>query len=442
MMIWKKAKEKLLDKLTENVFNLWIEPLEFHSQEGSCLYLTSPDRYFGAYVTQNFLDAITEQVVEVDGSINRVCVNGECHRQPRNNSQELQQLRLPSVPAGSSQVRALHPRYTFDEFMVGESNILAQSACCSISAFDDSFGPCLYITSNTGLGKTHLTHAIAHQILDSSPYTRLHYMTAQQFAAEMVQKIKSNAMDVFKQKYHEQCDILLVEDMQSLTGKKKTQQELNEVLDSLIKCGKRVVMTANSTPRDLVGIDEDFRSRMTSGLVTSIQEPDLMTRNRIIRNKAEQQMISLSDDFIAYLAHHVKGDVRKLESAIIAVKARSALKNGEIDEAIIEEVVASIVGLQRGLTARCISELVSSQFKVPLLDMQSKSRKKSIAFPRQVAMFLSRKHTDETLADIGKVFNRDHSTVMHSIKVVTGLSRRDNSVSAQIDLLSDKVQKL
>lgn len=441
-MIWKKAKQKLLDKLTENVFNLWIEPLEFHSQEGSCLYLTSPDRYFGAYVTQNFLDAITEQVIEVDGSINRVCVNGACHRQTINNSDDPQQLRLPSIPAGISQIRALHPRYTFDEFMVGESNILAQSACRSISAFDDSFGPCLYITSTTGLGKTHLTHAIAHQILDSSPLTRLHYMTAQQFAAEMVQKIKSNAMDIFKQKYHEQCDILLVEDMQSLTGKKKTQQELNEVLDSLIKSGKRVVMTANSTPRDLVGIDEDFRSRMTSGLVTSIQEPDLTTRNRIIRNKAEQQMISISDDFIAYLAQHIKGDVRKLESAIIAVKARSALRDGEIDEALIEEVVESIVGLPRGLTARAISELVSSQFKVSLQDMQSKSRKKSIAFPRQVAMFLSRKHTDQTLADIGKVFNRDHSTVMHSIKVVTGLSRRDTSISAQINLLSDKVQKL
>lgn len=440
-MVWKKAKERLQDVLTESVYDLWIEPLQLKLQENTCLYLSCPDRYFGAYVTRNFLEVITEKVVEIDGNIETVCVSGECCPKPEP-ARGPRQMRLPALPEGGSNVRALHPRYTFEDFMVGESNILAQSACRSMSAFDDAIGPCLYINSSTGLGKSHLTHAVAHYILNNSPMTRLHYMTAQQFAAEMVQNIRSNAMDVFKRKYHEQCDILLVEDVQSLTGKKKTQEELNEVLDSLIKLGKRVVLTSNSAPRDLIGIDEDFRSRMTSGLVTTIQEPDIDTRHRIVRRKAEQHNLKLPETYVSYLAQHIKGDVRRVESAIIAVCARAALKNGKIDEKLIEEVVASIVGAPRGLTAQAISELVGRQFMVPFKDMQSKSRKKKIAFPRQVAMYLSRKHTEETLADIGKVFNRDHSTVMHSIKVVSGLSRRDNSVSAQINLLSDKVRQL
>ena len=440
MMIWRKAKEKLQEKLTESVYDLWIEPLEVESQNESCLYLSCPDRYFGAYVSQNFLEVITEKVNEIDRSVERVKISDECHALPvRNNKPK--QLRLPALPSGGSHVRSLHPRYTFDNFMVGESNILAESACRSISVSDDSIGPCLYINSSTGLGKSHLAHAIAHQVLDTSPMARLHYLTAQQFASEMVQNIKSNDMDIFKRKYHDHCDVLLIEDIQSLTGKKKTQEELNELLDSLIKLGKRVVLTANTTPRELVGIDNEFKSRMTSGLVTSIREPDLDTRLRIVRRKASQHKLELVDEFLNYLAQHIKGDVRRIESAVVAIRARAALQGGTVDEAIIEDVVQSVVGTPNSLNAQLISELVGSQFKISIQDMQSKSRKKKISFPRQMAMYLSRKHTDETLADIGRVFNRDHSTVMHSIKVISGLNRRDNSVSAQIDLLSDKVSK-
>ncbi|MEE4167150.1 MAG: chromosomal replication initiator protein DnaA [Desulfocapsaceae bacterium] len=441
MMIWEKAKEKLQEKLTESVYELWIEPLTVQGQKESSLVLSCPDRYFGAYVNQNFLKIITEKVNETDCSITHVMITEKRSSQPVNGNKP-KQLRLPALPAGGSHVRSLHPRYTFDNFMVGESNILAESACRSISVSDDAIGPCLYINSSTGLGKSHLSHAIAHQVLDTSPMTRLHYLTAQQFAAEMVHNIKSNNMDIFKRKYHDHCDVLLVEDIQSLTGKKKTQQELNELLDALIKLGKRVVLTANSAPRELVGIDNEFTSRMTSGLVTSIREPDLDTRQRIVLGKAAQHKLELADEYVLHIAQHIKGDVRRIESAVVAIRARAALQGGRVDETIIEDVVRSIVGTPKSLSAQLISELVGSQFKISVEDMQSRSRKKKFAFPRQVAMYLSRKHTEETLADIGRVFNRDHSTVMHSIKVISCLNRRDNSISAQIDLLSKKVNRL
>ena len=438
-MVWEKAKTALQDVLSESVYSLWIEPLDLHSKDDSKLVLSCPDRYFGAYVNQNYLDLISRKIGEIDASVKTVVVR-DCGLSPAD--VQPVQMRLPSVPEGKSAVRALHPRYTFDDFMVGQSNILAQSACRSMSLLDDAIGPCLYINSSTGLGKTHLTHAIAHQLLETQPLVRLHYLTAQQFASEMVMNIKTNAMDRFKRKYQEQCDVLLVEDMQSLTGKNKTQEELSEVLDCLIKSGKRDVMTANTAPRELTGIDDDFISRMSSGLVTSIQKPDLETRRRIISRKAQQQNIGLSQVFIDYLARQVKGDVRRIESTIIAIGARAALNNNEVDEKLVEEVVKFLTGSTPEVTSRAVSELVSAQYKLSLDDLRSRSRKRAIAFPRQVAMFLCRKHTEETLADIGKLFNRDHSTVMHAVKVVSTMNRRDTSVASQLKLLSDKLKQL
>lgn len=441
MPVWNKTKKKLQDALPPSAYKLWIEPLADCRVEGTCLHLACPDRYFKAYLSHHYLDLIVEKTREVDTRLDSVNFFVEAAKQP-STKPEPAQMRLPSLPENNSSYRSLHPRYTFDDFMVGESNILAQSACRSMSVFDDTFGPCLYINSSTGLGKTHLTHAIAHQVLNAAPMTRLYYLTAQQFAAEMVGNIKANSMEAFKRKYHDKCDILLVEDMQSLTGKKKTQEELNEVLDTLIKSGKKIVMTANRSPRDLSGIDDDFRSRMSSGLVTSIQKPDYETRRRIIRRRALQQNVHLEEAFVAYLAEQIKGDVRSIESAIVAIGARASLNMGVVDERMLEEVVLSLVGAVMNLSAQSISELVSRQFKVGMNELQSRSRTKKVAFPRQVAMYLSRKHTEETLSEIGKVFNRDHSTVMHAIKVITDLSRRDNSISAQLDYLSDKLNRL
>jgi chromosomal replication initiator protein len=442
-MLWEKTQEILKDTLSGAVYQLWIEPLKCLEVKDDSIYLLSPDRYFSAYVAQKFL-AVIESTVRESGSVKRrvvLCEDERAHQlKPAVPVRE--QLRLPNMPVNNTSIRALHPRYTFDEYMVGDSNILAESACRAISAHDDSFGPCLYINSSTGLGKSHLTHAIAHKVFVESPMTRLHYVTAQQFSSEMVRNIQARTMDTFKQKYHNQCDMLLVEDIHSLTGKKKTQEELNEVLDCLIKSGKRVVLTANQGPRELVGIDEEFRSRMSSGLVTMIKEPDITTRLRIVQKKAGQHQLGLGEEGLDFLAQHIRGDVRQIESAIVAIRAKSRLNGGHVDMDMIREVVTGVVGSDKALTIEMISDLIARQFKVSVSDMKSRSRKKSLAFPRQIAMYLCRKYTDDSLAEIGRAFNRDHSTVMHSIKKVTSLSARDTSVGAQVELLSGKVKSL
>jgi chromosomal replication initiator protein len=202
-----------------------------------------------------------------------------------------------------------------------------------------------------------------------------------------------------------------------------------------------VILTANSAPRDLAGIDGEFQSRMASGLIATIQTPDLSTRQKIVGNKANFHQLNLSEEYIAYIAQHIKGDVRQIESALLALRGRTKLIGRSIDMDLLQEVVTSVIGAPKKLTAAMISEFVGSQFRVSVQDMQSRSRKKVLTFPRQVAMYLCRKHTQETLADIGKAFNRDHSTVLHSIKVVTELALRNISVCEQVKLLSNKIQK-
>lgn len=441
-MIWERTQELLRDSLSSSIYSLWIEPLRCVEISDDSIYLLSPDRYFSAYITQNFLADIESKISAVSSVKRRIilCDNERKSASPAGASKG--QLRLPNIPENTSKIRALHPRYTFDQYMVGDSNILADSACKTISMLDDSIGPCLYINSATGLGKSHLTHAVAHKVFTESPLTRLHYVTAQQFASEMVRNIQARTMDSFKQKYHEQCDMLLVEDVHSLKGKKKTQEELNEVLDSLIKTGKRVVFTSNKAPRELDGIDEEFRSRMSSGLVTVIKAPDISTRQRIVAKKAEQHNLGLEPGFTEFLAQHIRGDVRQVESAVVAIRAKSKLMQGHIDMDMIREVVANVVGTHKPLTVEMISELIAGQFQVSVKEMQSRSRKKRLTFPRQIAMYLCRKHTDDSLTDIGRAFNRDHSTVLHSIKKVTNLTVRDSSVGAQVELLSDKIKSM
>lgn len=443
--MWRKVKESLREVLTENVYTLWIEPLECVQCSDEMIRLACPDRFYRAHLSQHHLGLIQDCVNDIGAAVDgqkRQVVLCETDQKSLPPVSSAVQLRLPHIPVAGSRVRSLHPRYTFDEFMEGDSNLLALSACKSVAAGADTVGPCLYINSSTGLGKSHLTHAVAHQILATSPATRLFYLTAQQFSSEMVREIQANSMDRFKRKYHDHCDILLVEDIHSLTGKKKTQEELNEVLDTLIKGGKRIILTANSAPRELNGIDNEFRSRMAAGLVTAIGAPDLQTRERIVRKKAQSLGITLLEEYVSYLAQHIKGDVRRIESAIHAIRAKSALMGGRIELDLIREVVEGIAGDPGNLSALIISEFVSAQFQVSVQDMQSRTRKKGVVFPRQVAMYLSRLHTKESLADIGKVFGRDHATVLHAIKVVSDRILRDASVSSQVDILNKKVKRM
>ena len=445
-MLWNEVKELLRDKLPEAVQHLWIEPLICTRADDSQLELACPDRFFCSWVKENYLKIIQETLLQLGKSSAKInfivkipVSDGQMLPPPEGAFRK--QLRLPAIPEVYSNIRNLHPRYTFEEFMVGESNLLAHTACRAIANGENSYGSSLFINAGTGLGKSHLTHAVAHTIVNNFPGTRLYYLTAQQFSAEMVSGIKTNTMDEFKAKYHNNCDILLIEDVQNLTGKNKTQEELNELLDVLMKSGKRVILTGSNAPRNLANIDEGFRSRMSAGLISTINPPDLQTSRLIIKRKAANSNLQLEEELVEYLAQTIKGDIRKIESAIVGLKAKSSLLSKSSDLAMAKEVVAEIIGSSQELSAEHIRDFIARQFKVSVSDLQSKSRKKTIAFPRQVSMYLARKYTEQGLVEIGRVFNRDHSTVLHSVRVITEAMSRNNSIRGQVELLAKKLHK-
>ncbi|HCC55520.1 MAG TPA: chromosomal replication initiator protein DnaA [Desulfobulbaceae bacterium] len=438
-MLWQRVKSALSQKFSEQDFKLWIEPLQCAHDDAQSVQLAGPDLYFCSWVKNNYLADIQAafQDAGFTGEAVRISVNQIKNRPPE---KKQSQLRLPSMPVARPIMRTLHPRYIFPEFMVGESNALAYSACEAIANGDSTLSPCLFIEAGTGLGKSHLTHAVAHHITGHFPGTRLHYVTSQQLTSEMVRNIKNNTMEQFKEKYHHQCDVLLMEDVQTLAGRIKTQSELAEALDVLMDCGKRIIFTGSVSPRHIPDMDDGVRSRLSSGLITTINPPDWRTRCLIIERKARNNKLALSGEIIEFLADRIQGDIRRVESTIIGLKAKASLHKTVPDLDMVKEIVAGIIGQRQDLSAVLIRNFVAGQFKVSIEELQSKGRRKTIAFPRQVSMYLARKLTEEALSEIGKAFNRDHSTVVHSIRVITDAIVRNGSIRGQVDHLVERLK--
>lgn len=442
-MLWEAIRESLHETLPESEYSLWIKPLVCQRIDDQVIELAGPDPYFCSFIKDRYLNLISEKIREINLGQGR-SISLTVMKQPdRIAEQDITgQLRLPGLHNQVQQIRSLHPGYTFEQFMVGQSNVLARSACHALASGEKTFGNFLFINSSTGLGKSHLTQAVVHSVLKQAPATMLHYLTAQQFSSEMVNGIRNKSMDQFSRKFVQHCDMLLVEDIHTLIGKNKTQDELNTILDYLIKSGKRVILTSSVAPGKLEGIDEDFKSRMTSGLITKIDAPDYSTRINIIRHKTRVNDLPLDDSLIDLLAQHLSGDIRKTESAIIGIKAKSSLLDSPPDKTMIMEVLRDIIGNQAKLDGETIRSFIGTQFKVSIDQLKSKSRKRSIAFPRQVGMYMTRKFTDQSLADIGELYQRDHSTVLHAIKVITREMSRRSAVNEQIELLCKKLKTL
>ncbi len=440
-MVWQSIKKQLSQKIPKNAYSLWISPLKGEEIDAKNLVLTGPDSFFCNWVNDKYLSDIQACLEEMGKGDMVVSFAESAPLLPTEPSPEPQQMRLPTMPVVKQFTKALNPRYTFEEFMVGNCNMLAHSACDSIAHDRNDLGKAIYINGGTGMGKSHLTHAVAHHIVNHAPSTRLHYLTAQQLTAEMVKGIKSNTMTHFKDKYQKDCDVLLIEDVHTLSGRTKTQTELAETLDVLMECGKRVVFTSSKSPREIDNLDDGLRSRLSYGLITTINPPGFNTRKRIIERKAGNNDLSLDENLVGFLAENVKGDIRQLESVIVGIKAQAALLGAKPDFDMVKETLKNIIGQQGQMSVEMIRDFIASQYKVTINDLQSKSRKRTIAFPRQVCMYLARKHTEYPLADIGKALNRDHSTVVHAVRTITTKIARDGSTRGQIELLSDKLEK-
>lgn len=443
-MTWHQITERLSNELPQDLHTLWIKPLTCSRFDDEIVELGGPDRFFCSWVADQYLSLI-KSALAAQGKENAKIVFAVT--EDRSGAHDLNQVALPAPPTQlclptinktPSFVRTLNPRYVFDEFIVGTNNEIAFSACQALACGDKSLGQCLYINAGTGLGKSHLTHAVAHHVLANNPRARLNYLTAQQLTMDMVRSIQSKQMDAFKERY-QSSDILLMEDMQSLTGKVKTQEELSVMLDVLLESGKTVIFTGARPPRDIEALAPEVQSRLSCGLVTEISLPDIETKILIVLQKARNIQLTLSDELATIIAERIKGDIRQINSAVIGLKAKSNLRRMNPDMDMVNEVLSTLVGKQQRLTPEVIRDFVACQFKLNGNDLLSKSRKKNIAFPRQISMYFSRKYTEKGLQEIGRAFNRDHSTVVHSIRVITDAINQNGSICGQVELLDKKL---
>ncbi len=338
-------------------------------------------------------------------------------------------------------VAQLNPKYTFENFIVGSSNELAYAAAfASAGGGGPRYNP-LFIAGGTGLGKTHLMHAIAHKVLQDRPDARIVYVSAEHFTNEFIEALQNHRMDEFRARFRSGCDVLLLDDIQFLAGREQTQEEFFHTFNALHDAGVPIIVTSDKYPQQLQRMPERLVSRFTSGLVADVQAPQLETRVAILRKKAQLEGIHLPDSVAVLLAQNVKSNVRELEGSLIRLAAKASLTGRSIDDSLIQGELALVAApAQRLVGVSDIQRAVCSHFRVTNTDLLSKDRHKSVAFARQVAMYLCRQRLKSSFPELGRAFgNRDHTTVMSAVRRVETLRKRDPQVNAHLEELERRL---
>ena len=331
-------------------------------------------------------------------------------------------------------------RFTFDHFVVGPSNRFAYEAGWAVANDRQGAYSPLYLYGESGLGKSHLAGAIGNHIYGREPTTQILYTTAEEFVNEMVSGIRKKEMAAFKEKYRRRCDILFIDGVHFLSGKEKTQTELSHTLDHLLNFGKQIVLTALAPPYELSHMSDGLRSRLAGGLVVDIQPPDRETRQKILHQKATLEGVTLPEDVLELLASRISGSVRRLEGILINLVAKSSLLGRAIDLDLAQETIRSFqVEETQRVTIDVIQRLVADQYHTEIDQLVSRSRRRSVCYPRQMGMYLCRRFTGESLDTIGRAFHRDHASVIHSIAVIEKQIREKARVRREVGFLAQKL---
>jgi chromosomal replication initiator protein len=350
-------------------------------------------------------------------------------------------MKLPDMDPPSNGGRLLRKDFTFDQFVVGKNSDFAYSAALSLAARNQGNQNALYLLSKTGLGKSHLSQAVGHHIMDTFPKERVYYITAEDFMNEMTDSYRSSNIHGFKEKYRQNCDVLLLEDVHFLSGKSGTQEELSNTLESLMNANKKIIYSSCYLPSDIPKLNEKLKSRLSCGLISKIDTPDYKTRLRILKQTATSSKITISDEVCQYLASELTEDVRQLKSGFIGVTAKASLLGSDVDLTLARSVVKNIVTSRQGITLDSVKRLVCKYYNVSLTDLTSRSRRLAIVRPRQVAMYLSRRYTDHSLQTIGKSFNRYHATTLHALKVVEKGVQEKGPIQKHVEFLSERLER-
>ncbi|HEY2410425.1 MAG TPA: chromosomal replication initiator protein DnaA [Polyangiaceae bacterium] len=438
-------------------FEQWFSSVQYDGFEQGLLSLTARDEFVRDWVKAHFLPDLLSHLARLAGdpnpaglrvkwSISNELVRPVCQPKPRVEAPRsvepsTRRSERPSRYSRSLVAAALNPKHTFPNFVVGPSNELAHAAAfASAGGGGPRYNP-LFIAGGTGLGKTHLMHAIAHKVLDERPDARVIYVSAEHFTNEFIEALQHHKMDEFRARYRTDCDFLLVDDIQFLAGREQTQEEFFHTFNALHDADRPIVVTSDKYPQQLQRMPERLVSRFTSGLVADVQVPQLETRVAIVRKKAELESIDLSDDVAVMLAQNVQSNIRELEGALIRLAAKSSLTGRAIDEEFTLSELALVAPRRPDLVSvEDIQRAVSNHFRLSNSDLLSKDRHKSVAFARQVAMYLCRQRLKCSFPELGRAFgNRDHTTVMSAVRRVEALRQRDPQVNAHLEAIEQKL---
>jgi chromosomal replication initiator protein len=416
--LWDQILARVEEKLNRHSFATWFRPTSFVELRGSVLVVRVPTPELKEWLSKNYMSVIAEALVELGQP--DVTVSFETDRDPSTTHH----------PDGSSAVTArapsLNPKYTFESFVVGSSNQFAHAAARAVAEIPSkSYNP-LFLYGGVGLGKTHLMHAIGHYIHARNSHLNLLYISTDRFINEMINAIRFDRLPAFRQKYRT-IDVLLVDDIQFIAGKDRTQEEFFHIFNALHDTQKQIVISSDCPPRQIPTIEERLHSRFEWGLIADIQPPDIETKVAILRKKAEAERVELPENVALFIASKVRTNIRELEGSLIRLIAYASLTGRDIDLSLAHDILKDLIHTEdKPVTIEMIQKFVADHYNVKLAELKAKNNSKAVAVPRQIAMYLSKTLTHASLPEIGKGFGgKHHSTVIHSVKKIDGLRKRD-----------------
>jgi len=354
---------------------------------------------------------------------------------PPSQPQEFARAYAPTVSLNDRILRAgLNPRYTFDNYVVGPSNQFCHAACNAAGERPARAYNPLFLYGGVGLGKTHLLHAVGIEVMRRFPDLRVTYVTSENFMNDLIHSLRVKDPDAFRTRFRNECDVLLMDDIQFIAGKNSTQEEFFHTFNALHQAHKQIVITSDKMPQELPGLEERLRSRFTWGLIADVQAPEIETRIAIIKKKADDEAIRIDDDVAMFLATHIRSNVRELEGCLIKLKASASLFHREVTIDFAKDQLRGLIQeRQQVVSIEQIQKLVANFYNVKVKDLVGKRRHRIVAYPRHVAMFLCRKHTGNSFPEIGKNFGgRDHSTVMNAVRKIEEAVEEDNTLKGEL----------
>ena len=446
--VWKECLRVIKENVTQMTYNTWFLPIKPLEIVDSTLKVQLPSQFFWEWIDEHFNTLISKTIHEVLGPNAKLAyIISEEKEILGNSSLGKIEVKAPTIPIAALKPKPefetfLNPRYTFEKFIKGEGNQLARAAAGAISdnPGGTSFNP-FFVYGGVGLGKTHLIQAIGNKILENFPQKKVIYLSSDIFTVEFVEAIQSNKVNEFSN-FYRNMDVLILDDIQFLIGKEKTQDLFFQIFNILHQSRKQIILSSDKPPKDLKGLDDRLISRFQWGLTADIQPPDLETRTAILKKKAEDYGMDISHDILEYIATNIISNIRELEGCLIKLLANASLNSKEINLELTKKTVKEIATDRKvNITIETITKTVCNYLKVDENKIRDKTRKKEVVLARQVAMYLSKELTKSSLKTIGLNFGgRDHSTVIHSCTTIEELKVTDKSLKDMIDNLRTQIE--